>query len=276
MQENQLHDLFGVVRDGVGAIRNLERLLESVRVSPKAVAVVLADVGAACPGIQRGLERFVLQCEDPGDPAGGPRALLDFVTPRLRALHIALEHRSQTLSASKRLSLERVVKSYAGELETALGLMEMLELAHAGTRSPLELVELLEQCRKGDQPGGIEGGQITVPVRFPHGNVTVAVNPRLVWGVIGVMAATLRANGVEQLCVDLSTSNRDCYVDLNGDKGVEPNGELVLNLPGIVPPSIPCALTCVRSSGGSVEFSQDRTGARITWPLLRAGTVALA
>lgn len=156
----------GTVRDALGGLRNLEQLLASVRIGPRALSSVLPDSYASCAPLQHAMSELA-------DWAGGQRPDAGPTVEKLRRhsdrhfdeLATALGGaRKQQMNAKNRLHLEEVLQRTVRDLEAASELLDLLANASLGQAVSLSLREvILEVCRGSEPVGGsLEGIRVTI------------------------------------------------------------------------------------------------------------------
>lgn len=132
----------GSVRDTLGAIRNLEQLLKSVRVHPKDIAEIVPVSLEALPPMEAAI-REVLS----GIARQAPAAVTELdklVWPRFTELRTTLATASGSkINARIRLQLEDVVSRSVQELDAARVLWELLEEACGAPRTEVDVAEAL-------------------------------------------------------------------------------------------------------------------------------------
>src|SRR5438105_2999359 len=117
----------GVVRDTVGGIHNLQHLLGSVKVGPKALARVIPFVHASCAPLIASAGDLPRDASVRLGKAESFEELSELVTRRMRELETVLgETRGEALRASDRLKLEAALSSSVRDLDGALELIELM------------------------------------------------------------------------------------------------------------------------------------------------------
>ncbi len=136
----------GTFRDALGGVGNLDQLLRSLRVGPKALSAVLPDVLDSFGPAEIALERLLRAAAQSLESPEVVSELGSYFKPRLNELRTALESAVGTpMHARHRLELERVVTRVTPELDAARGLLELLEAALSAPSIRLKLRELLSE-----------------------------------------------------------------------------------------------------------------------------------
>ncbi len=248
------------MRDALSAVRNLEQLLRSINVGPKAIGKVLPDVHAACRPFVSEVRELLDAVGKHLDDTGCIHSLVDHMTPPVaeleRALGVAMK---KTMNAKGRLELEPVVSKAADELETALDVVGLLEESVAGRDLTVAISEIARECFEAPS----EENAIGVTATFEPTSCEVTVAPR---AVIRLM----------RTCVSLvaeKSPNPSVFVGKRGSKcgfWVEPGAggdSASVNPVPLIASSAACADAAARAMGGRIEVSEDGSTASVTWPL---------
>lgn len=255
----------GSLRDTIGALQNLEQLLRSVRVGPRALGAVIPDVRTSLDSLL-GAERELLGAIEQRLPdTRAPSSIEEFMSPRVQALERALRAaEGGTLHAKNRLALERVVTSSARELDVARALVELLELA---ARAPATRVDLLEVVRGAAQATDDSGESIAATLDVPDKGVELVVNPRVasLLVAIGVRLVDAQARDAGPHVAVSRPTPGECSVTIDDEPGT---GEhlTVVRRP-IIAPTAPCAEAAARLTGARLEQSADGTRFALRWPI---------
>jgi hypothetical protein len=253
----------GSVRDSLGSIRNVEQLLKSIKVGPKALAAVIPDVHASCGPL---LESFHELLEALAGFGTAPREIEAFVTPRIRELEAALASSLATpMHAKQRLALESVVSRVAGELDAARGLVELLESTRGAAAVPVQLVDVARDAAMLPEAGEIASGK-TVTVTLDAGDShETPVNPRLASRLfriaVGLIAAQDSAPHVTIDCTDAHRSR--VAIGLGPGTGES----LTLHTPRLIDCTLVCAVAAAEATSCRFELAEDRQSVLLTWPL---------
>jgi hypothetical protein len=147
----------GTVRDALGGLRNLEQLLGSLRVGPRALSSVLPDVRSSCPALAEAIDGLaalvVSKLSDAESIAVGVRQVTH---TRLDALAIAIESvERQTLNAKNRLRIEEAVSGATRDIEATIALIDMLGEVAWGRMMPLDISEVAREAYRSSEPPSI-------------------------------------------------------------------------------------------------------------------------
>jgi hypothetical protein len=254
----------GSMRDMLGAIRNLEQLLRSIRVGPRALAAVVPDVHESCAPLRAAMQELVsaLEARLP-DPA---RAIGEFVSPRIEELERALASaRDTTMNAKGRLALENVVTRLARELDVARSMIELLEEALGGVSARLDLVELTTEAFKGAEYRE-RGPAQPVSATLDRGqSVDVRANPRVATCLVALAAGLVVASdsgAVLHVAVGRAPSGSGTVTISRGPGQGE---ALQLVAAPRIGPMLQCAQAAARATQTRFEVSEDEARISIVW-----------
>ncbi|MEN9580565.1 MAG: hypothetical protein RJA70_3574 [Pseudomonadota bacterium] len=254
---------YGALRDALGSVQNLEHLLRSRNVAPRAISQVLPDVHACCEPLLSELAAFRDRIS-PGLEPNAVTALVDGLRDQVTALEIAtaLALKKQ-VNASSRLKLERQVIQVTRHFSGALPLAELLAEARQPRVAPVDFRELLELSRREDQPHTPGARQITARLRSMVTEAPIYGSPRLVLGLVGILGSGLNSdNETPRVGVILSEPSRGVYSAEMVTTELEGIG-FPLRLPPSLAISASCAVAAASSVGIHCEMQPGAT--RLTW-----------
>jgi hypothetical protein len=253
----------GCVRDALGSLRNLERLLQSIKVGPRALSSVIPAVHASC-GPLLGAVRQLLEGLTPLGAA--PAAVEAYVTPRVVALEKALERAgSAPLNARRRLELESAVARAVAELETGCALVELLERAHTGTGTFVSLLEVARSTHRvpdGASSSGYEQFSVTVVARPAP---DVLVDPRVAAELVAIAVRRVASTpGAGRPHLEIGPTG-NARVSIRVSPGPAEGEPLVILAPRLIEPTLAAALAAARACGGDFVVGEDG-GIALEWP----------
>lgn len=187
----QARDALGALRDTVGAVGNLDQLLRSTRVAPKALSSVLPDVAATLPALEQELDVAHAVLREKFDPVAVAQ-LFAFFQTQTTMLHRAIDDamtKQRSMNASSRLGLEREVSQIQQQLIGGLPLLEVMTEVAFGSILSLDLHELLVLLRIGDQSHGLRGRSLEVGLEPGSVPLTLMSSPRSALTLIALGAA---------------------------------------------------------------------------------------
>ncbi|HEU5074836.1 MAG TPA: hypothetical protein VFU02_11690 [Polyangiaceae bacterium] len=263
-EDRSLVEARGTLRDALGALGNLDQLLRSLRVGPKAISAVLPDVLDSCGPARDAVRELLSQTGVRLGSATAVTELEHFFTPRFEELQQSIELATRTpMHARHRLELERVVTRLSPELEAGRSLLDLLEGALAAPTIRLKLQELLDQITVAEFAKGTEPLKTTLRGKLE--DIELLVQPQ-----VAMMLLTLGANlvvaGHEDRTPELSVEARpDGGCTIRFQLGSVPGEALLLPRQTIVPPTLACVETAATKMGCSVERGSDSSTFSLTW-----------
>jgi hypothetical protein len=257
----------GVLRNGLGSIRNLELLIKSIKVGQKGLFAAVSAVHADCESMIASVQGIAQALGELGVEAGCAERLSSALSASLADLESMLASAVDAgrLSVAQRLRLERDLSRCARELGATIPLVSLIERAswpHPAEFTPLEFV-YASSAERSDQK-----------------SVSVYKSPGLDTGEHAVNVDLEAAKMLVALGVALLL---DAHPDAHPRLGFEerPGGALVTTIGLGEPvgtrlsvlalrlsaPSLLCAEVAARSLGGRFEYDRDARGVCICWPL---------
>lgn len=260
----------GSLRETLSALRNLEQLLKSIRVGPRALASVIPDVHASCQNLP-GTISSLLNSVASQLPAPAPTQELEaFALPRAKELVDALgKARRKTLTAKKRLDLEQIVAVKTNELDAVRALAECLDEASSGRQVHIDLSQLAQQALAAG--GETAGPRAHIALSAERLGEELSVNPKVATQLIVLCASAVTDGGQRPARLSIGpASGGGCELRLVA-LNAAPTGSFTVGLPAKIPPTASClnavaALTGASLSPGSGElvlrWGPDSTRAR--------------
>ncbi len=250
------------MRDALGSLRNLEQLLRSIKVGPRALATVLPSVHAACAPLLASCRELL----DSIAPLGAaPSAIDAFVTPRLVALERALAAAMETpLHARQRLALEAAVTRAAADLEAGCALVDLLDRARTAPATPVSLVEVTRSTH------GPPAGAATRVLERVSGTLTTApaadvlVNPGVAAELLRIavrMVIAAHPGVTPHVRVGPEGAARS---GIRGSPRPTSGEPILLLAPPLIEPTIVSARAAARATGGEFVCQPDGT-VTLTW-----------
>lgn len=269
LRDDQKLDL-GTLRNGLGSLQNLERLLKSVRVAPRLLEPAVAAVHADCGPLLVAASALAPALEARGIEPDCARALGAFVIARVEQLQAELgppRVHGKALPVAARLRLERETTRVTRDLEAALPLIELLDQVTQGRTSSMTVSELMSQYRFEDRPVTRDRERITVRV-VPHagrGEERVAASPRTAMILFSLAVSLLFGEGEREpaLEIKLALSDGAAVTTVQQSAGRGERVEIAALPP--IEPSLRVARAAAHFAGGSFDFRPAERLVRITW-----------
>ncbi|MDQ2644940.1 MAG: hypothetical protein M3020_14080 [Myxococcota bacterium] len=266
----------GILRNALGALRNLAELLRSTRVAPKAVASVLPHVVEACTPMREATGTLLDALSSPSLDEGRI-ALHDFLLPRLSLLEEALrEAATKPMSAASRIRLEEIVGKCSFELDAARELLQMLEESSSERSVYLEPTELVREAftsppsaRGGDQDG------ICAVLTSRSDGLEIDTNPRVAMTLLSLgvelVAQGKSPSGDPTLSIHADPRTGGCRIEVS--RFPHATGEPLILIPrGVIEPTLTCLRVAARMGGGRLDWDEKRAAFSLSYPLASAAS----
>ncbi|HEY6562377.1 MAG TPA: hypothetical protein VI072_34150 [Polyangiaceae bacterium] len=252
----------GELRDAVGALKNLDQLLRSLRVGPRALSSVIPDVHASCLQMRRAasdvLSAIAVKLRPDAEAAS---ALEAFMLPRINQLEQGLaDAMKRPMIAKHRLALERIVTELARDLDCARELIDLLEEATSAPGIPVDLAELLKQTFKSSDAGDIE--RLQAVLDLSAGSVELYVSPRVAIALFSIAAEFTSADGSPLRIVLRRESDGRRSVSMARDTGAPGVHEARY----LIEPMAVCLRAAAHVLGAELRYSEDASNLEIQWP----------
>ena len=239
------------MRDTVGAIHNLQHLLGSMRVGPKALSRAVPDVQGSCePMIAAMADILEAVRGGPLEPESSAEVGA-LVTGRLRGLERALGRaREGSIRASDRLRLEGAMTGIVRDLDAVLALVELLVEASAAGTVPVDVSDVIRECTLRREAGTGGAGHVSATFTGPDTPISVLVNPRLSLRLLS-LAAALTADREGGVQVTVRPEAELCRFELT--PGVGPGTPVLIAAPQLTPLSARWGADIARMSGATLS-----------------------
>jgi hypothetical protein len=252
----------GELRDAVGALKNLDQLLRSLRVGPRALSSVIPDVHASCLQMRRAasgvLSAIAVKLRPDAEAAS---ALEAFMLPRIDQLEQGLaDAMKRPMIAKHRLALERIVTELTRDLDCARELIDLLEEATSAPGIPVDLAELLKQTFKSSDAGDSE--RLQAVLDLSAGSVELYVSPRVAIALFSIAAEFTSADGSPLRIVLRRESDGRRTVSMARDTGAPGVHEARY----LIEPMAVCLRAAAHVLGAELRYSEDASNLEIQWP----------
>lgn len=254
------------MREALGAIRNLEQLLGSVRVGPKALSEVVPDARAACRELASATSELLNGLRPHLAEAKPVEQLAGFIEPRIDELESALARAAGgPINASARLTLESTVARVVADIDAARGLIELLETATRGRLNRVLLTEVvLEPPAAGLQANPDTGA--TVRATLAHGalQAEVLANPYVTKSLLAIAIALVQPHSDDHPSVRIAShDDGSCTISVR-PPAIE--GEsFQIAVPRLVEPTLSCARAAASAAGAQFSFDSETSEATLRW-----------
>ncbi len=260
-QGERLEHARGELRDALGAARNLEQLLRSVKTGPRALRALIPDAAASCQVARRALETLLESLRAAIADRGPVDALERFVLPRTAELEQALERAANgPMNAKNRLALESVVSRAWRQIDAARELIGLFEDAIWSPRIRLDLAELVRETSKPETRPR-QSALIRATLRVPPPAVEVLVHPRAAMTLLELIVNLVAASG----------GGAEPHIVIHGEGGFSVQREAAdgepLTLPSrpLIAPSLECMRAVASISEAKLEVEAQQLAASLFW-----------
>lgn len=253
------------MRDAMGSLRNLEQLLHSMRVGPRAISSVLPAVHASCSLITGSMTEL-LEAMASRLPSRAPiDALLGYVTPRVQELDRALASAvPKPMYAKNRLKLESVVTRLAGELDGARELLDVLDGATWGRPVRVELGELLRGGVKREAQADLPGSRLVDVTVARAAAAEALVSPRVAMGLMAIGVAWVAAQRTDAMPhVDVHGGPEGSGLEISF--GARSGDTMTVSVPPLLEPTLLCAETAAALSGAKLSYIEAPPRFSLDW-----------
>ncbi len=256
----------GALRDAMGGLKNLDQLLRSVRVGPKALAIVIPDVRAGCMTMHRSLDTLLGALSGKlSGRCGAVEQLREFAVPRLEGL-IELLGAEGPVHARTRLSLESGVGGCLEDLDSVRGLLDLLISAAWGVAVRLELSDVVHQAfQLGEPTNSGDRRELTATVTPPGGPIELLVNASAVVALLSLAVSVVAGD-----------SNKTVpHIRIHDEPGVArglvvsaqpgPGNRLTLTRQRIIEPTKPCIEEAAEVVGATLTHDTAQGSLSLIW-----------
>ncbi|MBX3183431.1 MAG: hypothetical protein KIT72_03305 [Polyangiaceae bacterium] len=249
----------GALRDTVGALHNLEQLLKSIRVGPRALSMVIPDVHASCQRLPQTLTQLLGL--GPAEALDSFAALQAFAEPRVKELTEALARvRRRAMTARRRLDLELVVARKTAELDAVRALADCLDEALTQRELHLDLTQLAVQALTSG--GEAAGPRLHVALYTETANSELLVNPHLATRLVLLGLSWVTDSGTRPARVTVTQGERGATLEIEALDTAE-SDSLTVGVPSTIAPSLEVLKA---AAGWSHAQLTERPGAlRFEW-----------
>lgn len=268
-QGDALSTARGILRDALGALRNLAELLRSRRVAPKSLTVVLPDVLEAFAPMREATRCLLAALAGAPGLAEGREKLGEFLLPRLTELEDALrEAAPKPMSAATRIRLEELVGKSSFELDAARELLQLLEGSASGRSLLVNPTELVREAFASPPSVRGERENICVVMLSRADGLEVDTNPSVAMSLIALGAELVsQAPGPGEPVLRIGSDQRGgCRIEIARRPPV--TGEPLALVPrGVIEPTLVCLRVASRMAGGSLDWDPKRATFALGYPL---------
>jgi len=265
-----VNDAVGVLRDALAAVINLETLLRSPKVGPKALQMVVPGLLDQRRAVTEAMAALLAHIADDERVHGAMCDILAEVTAGRERFGNALDRASKAglFTARERLSFQAEVERFRCEMQAFDELVRLLVSAKQARPTELDLREAIEHAFLRSQREVARENRppnVTVRLSLPHQRWTLVARPSIVTPLVTIAVALVhRATGNEPSIV--AEARDDGWLRLIVSEPTSSAGEVFsIQTPVLVPCSVPCAQAAAQAAGGAFEVSPDERSVEIRW-----------
>jgi hypothetical protein len=262
----RLEEARGRLRDALGGVSNLDQLLHSRRVGPKALVTVLPDVAAACADIRSAADELLGVFERYLPTPDAVVALRGFVHPHVQELERELASAdARPMNAKNRLLLETIVDRASQDLGSARWLIDLLDEALWSPPVRLKLHDLVREASKTPVSAAESVESVAVTLASAPDGGEVLISPRVGMGLVGIAVAFVASkhpNAVPHIEITTDGQNA-CGISIRKEPG-EGSGMMLVRRP-LIAPSLPCLETVAALTGARVNRPADGSHVSLSW-----------
>ncbi len=257
-------DAQGALREALSALGNLEQLLRSRNVGPKAISSVLPDIATSCDQLLQRLKPFY-ECsknEHNQECLSRVDELLSVQLEQLSSL-LGKATKRKPLNATTRLKVEAAVVKIVRELGGVLPLFELL--VDASQEGPtMDWLEALSLSRSGDQSLTPGTTHARANLQSDFETVTASMAPRFALNLVRVGAAlVVRPEEPLRLAFGPGPNGPELTIDRRPANG--PSVDLLL--PCVIETTAECLAASAIQRGLVVARDDDRL--TFSWSVAR-------
>ena len=264
-EHQRLEEVRGRLRDSLGGISNLDQLLRSLRVGPKALETVLPDVLASCGDILSSANELLSVIERYLPTPDAARALREFVESRVKGLELGLgKANARPMNAKNRLQLETVVDRASLDLGAARYLIDLLDEALWSPAVRVSLHDMVREASKSPVSAAESVESIGITLASSPDRPEALVNPRVGMGLVGIAVAHVASrhpNAVPH--VSVSSQDGKSVLSVGAERG-EGEGLMIVRRP-LIAPALPTLGAAASLSGAAVDRPEDGSRVVLSW-----------
>jgi hypothetical protein len=251
----------GVLRDALAAIANLEHLLRSPRVGPRALAQVIPGLRGLCDPLEASVHQMLAQvrvsAEVPVD--GACDQLAGFATTVCNRLRVSLASHT-ALDARSRLAFESSIVREGAELNSVLQLLDLLVRATERSDTELHIDEVVSVLFTPATRPMARREAAKVVVSYTGESIGFDANPHVIISLVSIGIAMVHAaQGTSDDPIYLSALCQDdsLAVAISNDCPL-PGKAHLFDPPLIIPPTLECARTAASLISSTFEADLGR------------------
>lgn len=260
-------DAFGVIRDAIAALLNVETLLRSPKIGPKALQAVVPGLKDQRDPVTLAVEFLVAHLYVHEEARPAVDELFGFIEGRRKEFAEAVDRAARGLyTARERLAFQNEVERLLSELRTQQQLTELLLTATQAQATYIDLRQAIEQAFLSSKRGAsLRTPAVSAALALPDARFPLYASPAILMPLITLAVGIVhRATGAKPSLIAESSSNGSMTLVIS-DAPAEGDW-LAVHPPELTPPVIACAKAAARMGGGEISISEDEREVVLRWP----------
>lgn len=236
----------GYVRDGLASLRNLEHLLKSPRIGPRALEQVVAELLPVSRPLGEAFTTIIDLIDARHGSGAVPDSLRAFARDRIGRLDGAIAKAAGSdMGAKSRLKLESQVVRLGADLDALRDLMDLLDASTTFLPTELDLNALtMESLAKLAPPAPKHPRRVQVAFTAAPDRATVVADPRVIMPLLATALGIVAASRAESILVSAEVDEmQQTLLTLRPQS----NGQAA-TIPCVPPPIIEPSLDVVRAA----------------------------
>jgi hypothetical protein len=254
----------GVLRDALASLRNLEHLLRSPRVGPRALSQVIPDLRELCDPFEASVGEIMLHVGEKAGASGAARALAQHARLACARLRQALDQASSSMMGAKpRLAFEAQVEQAGTELNAVRRLTDLLSRAMEQAETELDIEEVVsESFSVSSKLDPMSPNMVTVVSSFPEGSYALYASPQVIVPLVALGIGVVQKGPGDRISVEgIRREGGPVVLTISHDPR---EGDVhVFSPPLLIAPTIACAEAAAHLAGGAFAVTGERV--TITW-----------
>lgn len=264
-----VNDAVGVLRDGLAAVANVETLLRSPKVGPKALERVIPGLQESRGRVTEALAALSAYLGQNETIRPALREVLACLTERRQRFGAAVDRATKGVyTARERLAFQAAVEQFRAEGRTFDELLRLLIGATHSQPMDIDLRAAIEHAFLSSQRSALLGHydpRVAIAVSVPHSGCIVHAQLMVVMPlVVLAVAIVYRATGKNPTILAKRTG--DGWVRIVVSDSTLSGEIFTLQPPIVIPPVVPCATAAARACGGVFEIGPDGRSVEMRWP----------
>jgi len=255
-----------VLRDVLAAVRNLEELLRSPRVGPRALAPVIPGLKGFCAPLLIAVDQILAHVQEVADlPVDGAVLMLgQYVQEISERLRASLERASSAaLDAKNRLCFESVITGVGAELDSVRQLLDLLVHAAEVSETDLDIEEVVQVAIGPPSRTDPRAKRVKVTASYTRDASGFRASPQVLMPLISAGIAMVARSSERVFLNAVCLQDEPIRIVISHDCPA-PGAQYDFELPLVIAPTLVCVKTAAQLASGTFEAEPGRVA--IVWP----------